>query len=104
MQSNPATHDVVLVGAGHTNMHIVRMFRMNPIRGVRLTVISPTGKAPYSGMLPGTLAGLYTPEDMTVDLYRSVEPVGMQLIVAPAVGLDAKKPKVSQPWEAFEPT
>ena len=94
MQSNPATHDVVLVGAGHTNMHIVRMFRMNPIRGVRLTVISPTGKAPYSGMLPGTLAGLYTPEDMTVDLYRSVEPVGMQLIVAPAVGLDAKKRRV----------
>lgn len=94
MQTNPATHDVVLVGAGHTNMHVVRMFRMNPIPGVRLTVISPTGKAPYSGMLPGTLAGLYTPDDMTVDLYRSVEPIGMQLIVAPAVGLDAKKRRV----------
>ena len=94
MNPNPFTHDVVLVGAGHTNMHIVRMFRMKPIPGVRLTVISPTGHAPYSGMLPGTLAGLYSPDDMTVDLYRAVEPTGMQLIVAPATGLDPQKRRV----------
>jgi selenide,water dikinase len=75
-------------------MHIVRMFKMKPIPGVRLTVISPTGTAPYSGMLPGTLAGIYTPEDMQVDLYRAVEPTGMQLIVAPATGLDPKKRRV----------
>ena len=94
MHTNPATHDVVLVGAGHTNMHIVRMFRMKPIPGVRLTVISPTGTAPYSGMLPGTLAGLYSSDDMTVDLYRAVEPIGMQLIVAPATGLDPNRRRV----------
>ncbi|MFK7819351.1 MAG: selenide, water dikinase SelD [Planctomycetaceae bacterium] len=94
MQTQPATHDVVLVGAGHTNMHIVRMFKMKPIPGVRVTLISPTGSAPYSGMLPGTLAGIYTPEDMQVDLYRAVEPTGMQLIVAPATGLDPKARRV----------
>lgn len=94
MHQRPATHDLVLVGAGHTNMHIVRMFRMHPIPGVRLTVISPTGIAPYSGMLPGTLAGLYSPDDMVVDLYRAVEPSGMQLIVASATGLDPKKRRV----------
>ena len=75
-------------------MHIVRMFRMKPIPGVRLTVISPTGDAPYSGMLPGTLAGLYSSDDMTVDLYRAVEPTGIQLIVAPATGLDPKRRRV----------
>ena len=94
MNTIPATHDVVLVGAGHTNMHIVRMMRMHPIPGVRLTVISPTGNAPYSGMLPGTLAGIYSQDDMTVDLYRAIEPTGVQLIVAPAIGLDAKKRRV----------
>lgn len=94
MQTNPATHDVVLVGAGHTNMHIVRMLRMHPIAGVRLTVISPSGNAPYSGMLPGTLAGIYSSADMNVDLYRAVEPTGTQLIVAPAIGLDPAKRRV----------
>ena len=75
-------------------MHVVRMFRMNPIPGVRLTLISAFGRAPYSGMLPGTLAGLYEPEEMSVDLYRAVEPAGFQLIVAAATGLDAAKRRV----------
>ncbi len=94
MHTSPATHDLVLVGAGHTNMHVVRMFRMHPIPGVRLTLISSFGDATYSGMLPGTLAGLYTPDDMTIDLYRAVEPSGMRLIVARAVGLDSSARRV----------
>ena len=94
MRDSLAANDVVLVGAGHTNMHIVRMWRMQPIPHARLTIVSPFSRATYSGMLPGTLAGLYSPEDMAIDLYRFTAGTGIRLIVAAATGLDAKNRRV----------
>lgn len=82
------SRDLVLIGAGHTNLHIVRQWRMRPIADVRLTLISPFSRATYSGMLPGTLAGLYTPDDMEIDLYRFAESCGARLIVDEVIGFD----------------
>lgn len=94
MRNKLPTRDVVLIGAGHTNMHVVRMFRMAPLPGVRLTVVSPFSRATYSGMLPGTLAGLYTAEDMEIDLYRLAAPSGIRVIIDEAISLDAQKQRV----------
>ena len=63
-------HDIVLLGAGHTNAHVLRMWKMAPLADARLTCISDHGVATYSGMLPGTLAGLYPAERMQIDLVR----------------------------------
>ncbi|HLJ11778.1 MAG TPA: FAD-dependent oxidoreductase, partial [Planctomycetaceae bacterium] len=82
------SRDLVLIGAGHTNLHVVRMWRMQPIPDVRLTVISPFSRATYSGMLPGTLAGFYQPDDMEIDLYRFSESCGARLIVDEVAGLE----------------
>ncbi len=82
------SRDLVLIGAGHTNLHAVRMWRMRPIPDVRLTLISPFSRSTYSGMLPGTLAGLYQPDDMEIDLYRFSESCGVRLIVDEATGFD----------------
>lgn len=82
------SRDVVLVGAGHTNLHVVRMWRMRPLPDVRLTLVSPFPKATYSGMLPGTLAGLYGPEEMEIDLVRFAAACGVRLIVDRVVGCD----------------
>ncbi len=81
------TRDLVLVGAGHTNLHVVRQWRRHPVPGVQLTLISPFSRATYSGMLPGTLAGLYQPDDMQIDLYRLTAGAGIRLIIAEATGL-----------------
>ena len=76
-------------------MHIVRMWRMNPPPDARLTLISPFSRATYSGMLPGTLAGLYQPEEMEIDLWRFLGDSGVQLIVDSATGLDAVAQQVT---------
>jgi selenide, water dikinase len=94
MHDHLPTHDIVLVGAGHTNMHVARMWRMNPIPGTRLTIVSPFGRSTYSGMLPGTLAGLYTADDMEIDLYRFAVPSGIRLIVSEAIGIDPKRRRI----------
>ena len=45
MDERLASRDIVLIGAGHTNMHIVRMWKMAPIPDARLTLISPFSRA-----------------------------------------------------------
>lgn len=86
--------DIVLIGAGHTNAHVLRMWRMAPLPDTRLTCVSPYPVAAYSGMLPGTLAGLYEPDDMQIDLVRLCAAAGVRLIVAPFAGLDLSRREV----------
>lgn len=94
MDERLASRDIVLIGAGHTNMHIVRMWKMDPIPDARLTLISPFSRATYSGMLPGTLAGLYEPDEMAIDLFRFAAPSGIRVIIEEAIGLDADRRRV----------
>ena len=70
MNSAPVVKDVVLVGGGHSHVLLIRMWAMQPIPGVRLTLISEKVETPYSGMLPGLIAGHYTQDDVHIDLAR----------------------------------
>jgi selenide,water dikinase len=88
MQTTLPQHDVVLLGLGHTNAHILRMWRMEPIPRTRLTCVSNFPVATYSGMLPGVLAGQYEPEAMQIDLVRLCAAAGARLILDDVVGLD----------------
>ena len=79
--------DIVLLGIGHTNAHVLRMWRMRPLSGARLTCVSNEAVATYSGMLPGVLAGQYPPERMEIDLVRLSAAAGARLVVGDVTGL-----------------
>ncbi len=91
MNSRLPAHDLVLLGAGHTNAHVLRMWRMRPLLDVRLTCVSDFSVATYSGMLPGTLAGLYGPGEMQIDLVRLCAAAGARFIEARVTGLDVSQ-------------
>lgn len=80
--------DVVLLGIGHTNAHILRMWRMRPPPDARLTCISDQAIATYSGMLTGVLAAQYPPERMEIDLVRLTTAAGARLVIDDVIGLD----------------
>lgn len=87
-QNIPLTRDLVLVGGGHSHALVLRMWGMNPLPGVRLTVINPGPTAPYSGMLPGFVAGHYTRDDLDIDLVQLTRFAGARVIVGRAIALD----------------
>ncbi len=84
----PIVKDVVLVGGGHAHALVALMWAMQPLAGVRMTIINPNPAAPYTGMLPGYIAGHYTRADMMIDLFRLARFAGARLILDSAVGLD----------------
>jgi len=77
-----------LVGGGHAHALVLRAWGMNPLPGARLTVINPGPTAPYTGMLPGHIAGHYGRDDLEIDLVRLCQFAGARLILGSAVGVD----------------
>ena len=64
----PVLKDVVLVGAGHSHVGVLRMFGMNPMPGVRLTLDHPRRSTrPIPACCPGMIAGLYDFDDAHID-------------------------------------
>ena len=62
----PLTRDLVLIGGGHTHALVLLRWGMAPLPGTRLTVIDPNPTAPYSGMLPGLIAGHYRQSELEI--------------------------------------
>ncbi len=82
-------NDIVLLGAGHTNAHIIRMWRMKALSETRLTCVSNLTTATYSGMVAGTLAGQYHASRNEIDLVRLCAACNVRFIHAQATGLDS---------------
>ena len=84
----PIQTSLVLVGGGHTHVQVMTAFAMRPEPGVQLTLVTDRLTTPYSGMLPGHLAGIYSRDAMHIDLARLARATGTRLIFAGATGLD----------------
>lgn len=90
----PVLRDIVLVGGGHSHVVVLKRFAMQPLPGVRLTVLCTDTHTPYSGMLPGYIAGHYGYDDVHIDLRRLAEFAGARYYRDEVVGLDRENRKV----------
>jgi selenide,water dikinase len=86
--SRPVETDIVLLGAGHAHVEVLRRFALRPEPGVRLTLIGREPETPYSGMLPGLIRREYTHQEAHIDLAPLAAMANARLIMAEATAID----------------
>ncbi len=89
--SVPPVVELVLLGGGHAHVQVLRSLGMRPLPGARVTVVSREVFTPYSGMLPGHVAGFYRWRDIHIDLGPLARFAGARLIPHAVVGLDVEQ-------------
>lgn len=92
--SIPVIKDLVLIGGGHAHVGVLRRLGMQPVPGLRVTLLARDIDTPYSGMLPGLIAGHYTHRETHIDLRPLCGFAGARLYHTEVVGLDLQRKQV----------
>jgi selenide, water dikinase len=86
--------NLVLIGGGHSHSIALRLWGLDPLPEVKLILVTDTLFAPYSGMLPGHLGGLYSFAECHIDLQALAQFAQAELILDAAIGLDLQQNQV----------
>jgi len=86
---------LLLVGAGHAHAQVLRDWAGAPLPGVELTLVSPSPRAPYSGMVPGWLAGAYRFDEICIDFAALARAAGARFVTGEVAALDAARREVT---------
>ncbi len=79
---------VIVVGAGHAHLHVVKHARCFLRRGIQIIVVDP-GKFWYSGMATGMLAGQYDAPTDQIEIRDLVNRTGGRFVGDRLVGVDS---------------
>ena len=85
---------MLLIGAGHGHLVVLRSLAEKPLYGARITLVSPYAKQIYSGMLPGVLAGHYRRAEAQIDVATLAERAYVEFEAAKVTSFDAGERQV----------
>ncbi len=86
----PPVTRVVLVGAGHTHIQVLRHWISAPNPHIEATLVVDTPVAVYSGMVPGLVAGKYRAQELEIDAAPLARRAGARIVLAPCIGVEAE--------------
>ncbi|MEZ5920640.1 MAG: FAD-dependent oxidoreductase [Parvularculaceae bacterium] len=93
MRSLSTLKNLVLIGAGHAHVEVIRKFAEAEGRAA-LTVISPYEKVPYTGMVPGFVAGKYSFDEIAIDAEALTRAAKGAFLKAHAISVDRSARRV----------
>lgn len=93
--TTPIVKHLVLVGGGHSHLAVLRRLGMRPVPGLAVTLITRDVVTPYSGCLPGFLAGTYSHEQMHIDLNPLAQFAAVRLIQAEVCEIDLESKSIA---------
>ncbi|HEY0515311.1 MAG TPA: FAD-dependent oxidoreductase [Thermoanaerobaculia bacterium] len=85
---------LLLVGAGHAHLEILRRLILEPLPEVELSVVSLGPLHHYSGMVPGYLQETYREEEIAVRVPDLVRRTGGRFVAGRAVGVEPGERRV----------
>ncbi len=80
---------LVLLGAGHAHVHVLKSLAQDRPAGLAITLVTPYPRQLYSGMVPGFVAGHYALDDCMIPLDGLLARSGVRFVQGSATGLDA---------------
>lgn len=80
---------VVLVGAGHAHVEVLRQWAEAPPPGAELVLVVDRPRAVYSGMVPGFVAGRYAARELEIDARVLAQRAGARVVLEPAASVHA---------------
>ena len=80
---------LLLIGGGHSHVEVIRRFARQRAANAHITLVNPTTHTPYSGMLPGLIAGHYNFRQCHIDLPALARTAGCHYVAAAINGLHA---------------
>jgi selenide,water dikinase len=89
-----AMTDLVLLGAGHAHIEVLRRFARRPEPRLRLTLITREPRTPYSGRLPALVRGECAPTDAHIDLGPLSAAAHARLVMAEATAIELAERRV----------
>ncbi len=85
---------LLLVGAGHAHAQVLKDWIGRSVAGCEVTIVSPHAMTPYSGMVPGWLAGTYRFDEIGIDFAALAAAAGATFLADQMIGLDPKRRQV----------
>ncbi len=85
---------LLLIGAGHAHAQVLKDWISAPVPGTELVVVSPSARAPYSGMVPGWLAGRYRYDEICIPFDALAAAAGARFVIDELIGLDPDRRRV----------
>lgn len=71
---------LVLLGGGHAHIEVLRELAARPEPDVGVTLVTPSPRLLYTGMVPGVVAGHYRLEDDAIDLLALAQRAGASVL------------------------
>uniref|UniRef100_A0A7S3PD46 FAD/NAD(P)-binding domain-containing protein n=1 Tax=Amphora coffeiformis TaxID=265554 RepID=A0A7S3PD46_9STRA len=102
--STASPKHLVLIGGGHAHVQVIKAFSARPRERLQVTLIDQQYAASYSGMVPGCIAKLYTPDQTLLHLTPLAQWADLKFLHRTVVDVDLDQKLIYTAADSTKPS